>query len=137
MANAEENLDHIAAQLEKGVVAAKESARTFLGWFGASRRGYRVCRHIKAQLESRGLETDPDFEYCYIDAQISFHKVLKGNKSGNGSTIDPTYRIARLNAANRAPTSVTVHDRISTVLLSVGSFGWETQRSSKTTLAWH
>ncbi len=106
MIDPEEKLKVIVEQLRKGVVPQRETVRTFLLWFGASRRGYRVSRRIKNHLEYHGLRTEPDFEYAYIDGQISFQKDASPNAVQENSAIDPTHRIARLVSANRAPVSV-------------------------------
>lgn len=42
--DAEEKLKSIADDLKKGVAPQKETARSFLLWFNASRRGFRVSR---------------------------------------------------------------------------------------------
>jgi predicted transcriptional regulator len=57
-------------------------------------------------LEAHGLRTDPDFEYAYIDGQITFLKASNSNTDQGSSLIDPTHRIARLTAANRPPVTV-------------------------------
>lgn len=46
MSVAEEKLTVIAAQLKKGVAPSRETVRTFLLWFGAERRGYRVVASL-------------------------------------------------------------------------------------------
>lgn len=102
----EERLKAISAQLKNGVAPPRESVRSFLLWFGASRRGYRVSRRIKGRLEAHGLRTDPDFEYAYIDGQISFLKATTTSADDAVQRIDPTHRIARLASANRTPLSV-------------------------------
>jgi CBS domain-containing protein len=103
--DAEEKLRAIADQLRKGVRPPRETARTFLLWFGASRRGLNVCHGIRAHLARNGLQTVPDFEYTYIDGTIEFQKAT-GAKPDDASPTDPTHRIARLNSANKAPVSV-------------------------------
>jgi predicted transcriptional regulator len=106
MIDSEEKLKAIAAQLKKGVAPQKETARTFLLWFGSSRRGFRASRQIKARLEYYGICTVPDFEYTYIDGQIAFQKIATPQTSQNEPATDPTHRIARLASANRQPVSV-------------------------------
>jgi CBS domain-containing protein len=112
---AEEKLQAIAEQVRKGVSPPRETARSFLLWFGASRRGFRVCRGIKTRLEHYGLRTEPDFQYAYIDGQIAFLKA-SGQKSQDGSPIDPTHRIARLASANKAPVAVRPDSTLSQVV---------------------
>ena len=89
-----------------GVAPPKETVRSLLLWFGASRRGLRVCSRIRSKLESYGLATSPDFEFAYIDGSIAFvtHEAAGESESSVGIAVaDPTYRIGRLDAANRTP----------------------------------
>lgn len=109
----DDKLKSVCEQLRKGVAPPKETVRSFLAWFGCARRGYRVVRWVRNTLEQYGLTTQPDFEYAYIDGDISFvsaaTKSTKTDKSSaiNGTAVaDPTYRIGRLESANSAPVSV-------------------------------
>lgn len=107
----EEKLSAIAAQLKKGVAPSRETVRTFLLWFGAERRGYNVIRRVRSTLKRHGLTTSPDFEYTWLDGTIAFLTALADGSgpaaaaSGTAST-DPTFRIGRLDAANKAPIAV-------------------------------
>ena len=74
MALYDDKLKAIAAQLKKGVSPQAEYVRSFLKWFGAERRGYRVVSNIRRALQHYKLATVPDFEYAYIDANIRFVK---------------------------------------------------------------
>lgn len=107
MSQSEEKLSAIAEQLKKGVVPPKESVRSFLLWFGAERRGYRVIRTVRNALRRHGISTSPDFEWAYIDGSISFIKVSPDAQAKNGvpddSAPDPTYRISSLSSANQSP----------------------------------
>lgn len=112
MLSAPHQLEGMAEKIRNGVVPPTKTVRTFLGWFEAERRGYVIVSNIRSTLEQVGLETDPDFEYAYIDGHISF--VLANQESGSqrvsesiGSAIaDPTHRIDRLSSAHRKPVSV-------------------------------
>lgn len=110
MSQSDEKLKAIAGQLKKGVVPPRETVRSFLLWFGSERRGYRVVRHIRSKLKRFGLATSPDFEYCYIDGYIGFVSApTEGDPTTvdpGAATADPTYRISRLESANKAPISV-------------------------------
>lgn len=109
MSLAEEKLENIQQQLSKGVAPPHETVRSLLLWFGASRRGWRVCSDIRATLKHYRLKTSPDFEYAYIDGLISFVPDGAGEKGDAESGIaiaDPTYRIGRLEAANKSPVTV-------------------------------
>lgn len=125
MAQFEEKLTVIAEQLKKGVVPPKESVRALLLWFGAERRGYRVIRRVRSALRHHGVATSPDFEWAYIDGQITFIKAPPEAQAEQGvaddSAPDPTYRINRLGSANRVPTSVSPDSslqQVATVMMS-------------------
>jgi CBS domain-containing protein len=96
-------LTEIKQQLERGVMPPTETVRNFLPWFGVARRGGRAVRRIRRQLEEVGLETDPDFEFAFIDGLIAF--VPAGSKEAR-SDQQETFRIGRLESANRKPVSV-------------------------------
>lgn len=110
MSQFDEKLAAISDLLNKGVVPPKESVRGFLLWFGAERRGYRVVRRIRSTLRKHGITTSPDFEWAYIDGQVSFLKAPPDAQAPQGvaddSALDPTYRISSLSSANRVPVSV-------------------------------
>ena len=126
-----DRLAEISRQLRKGQQLPPVTTRDFLWWFGAQRRGYSVVKSIRRELKKAGLETDPDFESAYIDSPIRIElakasaKKPTGGKEGvsaettsaeaeiGGSSLstpsayaDPTFRISKLGAANRAPTFI-------------------------------
>lgn len=114
MPSSAERLQSIAEEsTKKGVKPSKVTTREFLQWFGAERRGYNIVSEIRLALALVGLKTVPDFDYTYIDDEISF--ALADTNSGSSKKtsafmaapiVDPTYRIARLESANRKPVSV-------------------------------
>ncbi len=110
MSVAEEKLIAIAAQLTKGVAPSRETVRTFLLWFGAERRGFRLVKRVRGALRRHGIATSPDFEYTWLDGTISFVSApadgTPDSAPGGTAAPDPTFRIGRLDAANKAPTSV-------------------------------
>lgn len=110
MSVAEEKLIAVAAQLKKGVAPSRETVRAFLLWFGAEKRGYRVVRRIRGNLERHGLATTPDFEYTWLDGTIEFVAApaagTAAQSASGAAATDPTFRIGRLEAANRRPVSV-------------------------------
>ena len=59
--------------IEKGAApeAEKLTVREFLGKFGYARRGSWIVGHIRNTMEEFNLRTQPDFEYAYIDSEIS------------------------------------------------------------------
>jgi len=64
-------LVEINKEVEQGKTPS-ETVRSFLYWFLAERRGWRVVRQIRAALDSLGLKTVPDFEYAYIGQSVRF-----------------------------------------------------------------
>src|SRR5262249_19753232 len=97
------------------------SVREFLMWFDAQRRGIHVVRQIRESLAAARLKTVPDFEGEYIDNPISFaFTEPETNKPLNEPTVqpdtystDPTFRIGKLQAANKAIVSVKPNQKIS------------------------
>ena len=114
----EEKLDEVSKQIKAGIKPQPVTARTFIGWFGAQRRTYWNVQFIRASLKKFQLKTEPDFEYAYIDSQISLVHVPK-KKAGQVEeevipdiSRDPTYRIGKLTSANKQPLSVKPDDLI-------------------------
>jgi len=69
-----------------------------------------VVRVVRSRLKAHGLKTSPDFEFAYIDGQIAFLQAAQETETGEAgptaSSNDPTYRVGRLDSANRPPVSV-------------------------------
>jgi CBS domain-containing protein len=108
--------------------------RRFLSWFEAERRGYKIVRSIRRSLKKAKMATVPDFEGAYIDSRISFvqegletkeqegERIASSNvvaaESGLVETaepaipVDPTYRVGRLESANKTVISVKPDDPI-------------------------
>ncbi len=131
MVRTDEQLNQISAKLQNKEDVPAVTVRTFLSWFGAQRRSYWNVFAIRAALRRSGLETDPDFESAYIDSDIRFViawseipdakkgeiSVAESSKPENLGDVhlssaspiaiaDPTYRISKLEAANKSPVSV-------------------------------
>lgn len=131
-----EQLARIAEAVEEGD-RPTESPRTLIHWFGARRRGSRISARIRKALKSLGLATFPDFQHEYIDGEIAFmprdaaaarEEELKRTEStepaaetteataedatGDSGTVatDPTYRVGKLEAANKPPVCVAPND---------------------------
>jgi hypothetical protein len=115
MTPAEQKLDTIAGQLRKGLVPPRETVRSLLLWFGASRRGLHVSSNIRAKLETFQLRTEPDFESAYIDSEIAFQLKVE-NAPANDPATDPTHRVIRLASANRPPLSVTPESTLKQII---------------------
>lgn len=107
---AAEKLDAIAAQLKAGAQPPEETVQSILSWFGAERRGYWVVANIRKELDSRGLTTVPDFENVWIHSKVGFERKKKND--GPASADDPTFRIGRLDAANKPVVSVKPTDTL-------------------------
>jgi len=117
-------LQEIAERVHKGQ-RPRASVRTLLRWFGSERRGFRKVRVIRRALKRAKLTTTPDFEGAFIDSQVTFLTNAGTDKKADNSgpsaaavattaiedsataaattplTLDPTYRIGRLESANK------------------------------------
>lgn len=111
----DQKLSAIADQLKNGVVPPRETVRSILLWFGASKRGLRVASAIKTKFEEHKLTTQPDIESAYIDAEVTFLKATK-KQSDDDSPIDPTHRVLRLSSANKPPVSVNLDSTLQQVI---------------------
>jgi CBS domain-containing protein len=127
----ESELQEVTAALREGRPTSPVTVRNFLSWFGVQRRGVNVVHYIRQQLDETGLITVPDFESTWIDGQIELclrneqadqelsatalvadavdtaellNSDLEPSKSW--ASMDPTYRISKLAAANGGVTSV-------------------------------
>jgi CBS domain-containing protein len=123
----DDQLKEIARQVEEGQTR-EATVRELLSWFGGARRSYWNVYIIKSALKSAKLRTEPDFESAYIDSKVKFvHAAEESAELVNTqrhttdaflaavehpdiatislSTVyaDPTYRISKLEAANRQP----------------------------------
>lgn len=117
-------LRQAAEQIEKGETASV-SVRELLSWFGYERRGRWVINEIRSALHSLHLVTSPDFEFEWIDGMVHLRKRKEVSEESDasepagpsdeaqvavtnlgGAVEDPTYRLGKLDAANRPPISV-------------------------------
>ncbi len=120
-----DKLNEIKERLDKGENVDRVSVRTFVSWFwGSQRRGWWVVKSIRTALTELQLETFPDFNSAYIDSLIEIRKVTPVSKKEAAKKAenetekqpeniadksidevlnidDPTYRISRLEAANK------------------------------------
>jgi CBS domain-containing protein len=126
---ASDRLPGIAQDIREGKPVPSPTVREFLSWFEAQRRTSLTVYRIRCALSEVKLRTEPDFESAYIDSLIEFklepepsheQKIpletieLQGSASISVSDsaqlsiyTDPTYRISKLEAANKKPVSVT------------------------------
>lgn len=128
-------LEKVADLLKRGEASPQISVRQLLSWFGAQRRGSYVVQTIRAELKRLGMDTVPDFNDIWIDSELKFalcppksetkSSVLAGEQSNStsidheleqsvpvppfvgGIATDPTYKIGKLEAANKKVVSVT------------------------------
>jgi len=128
MGRIDEELSQVAAKLKNQQEVSPITTRAFLAWAGAQRRSYWNVFAIRQALKRAGVETQPDFESAYIDSEIRFVLASALATSENvGATVivpavnveakitapivmeaaDPTYRLSKLEAANKTPVSVT------------------------------
>lgn len=122
----EKELDEIVTQIADGKTPSV-TVREILTWVLAERRGYIVVSLIRQELKSRNIITTPDFESVYLDAKVEFinhdysiteaANIVEAQTQesqpqseesndiplGRYSTIEPAYKISRLEAANRPP----------------------------------
>lgn len=132
-------LVQIADAVKKGAAPQHATVRSLLEWFSAHRRGSYVVQRIRDSLSSLGLRTVPDFDAVWIDADIIFEPIPTARNTetvagpaengagvdGAGGTIesahailvggtvqDPTYRIGKLEAANKKVVAVTPNETI-------------------------
>jgi len=141
------------AKIVEAVKAGEPSplvpVRRLLSWFHAQRRGFYVVQYIRSRLRALGVATDPDFDSVWIDSEIRLVPVDSESSpvSGHAAMIesddqlsataivatpatmvgggldDPTYRIGKLEAANRGVVSVTptqTTDQAVTLMLANG-----------------
>jgi CBS domain-containing protein len=125
MKNIPEELREVAERVQKGN-RPRASVRTVLKWFEAERRGFRILREVRRALKRAKLNTIPEFEGAYIDSQVTFVSKEEGEKKAQKAAdaaaiktsavvdsmptattpsaipLDPTYRIGRLESANKA-----------------------------------
>jgi CBS domain-containing protein len=76
-----QQIERIAATVERGEPVDKVTVREFLGWFDAQRRGQKIVAAIRDELEEANLESVPDFESVWIDGPISFQRKTAARQS--------------------------------------------------------
>lgn len=110
----------------------RASVRELLRWFSYERRGSNVVSCIRSALEKHNLITKPNFAYAWIDERVTFVKYESGAEQVTTTTTaanlpvsvteadiapatdivavvseDPTYRIGKLDAANKPPRRIS------------------------------
>lgn len=110
MPTSSDRLTAISEQIKKGVAGPTETVRTILSWFGVERRGSWVVKDINKALDAHDLVTQPSFESTWIDGPITF--VRKPKKHAEDTSLDPTFRLGRLEAANKEVVSAKPNDNL-------------------------
>ena len=108
MSNPSERFAVISGLIKNGTAGPTEKVRTLLSWFEVKRRREGVVAEIKKALDEHNLGTEPDFEKTWIDGDIQF--VRKSKSAANDIPIDPTFRLGRLESANKKVVSVAPTD---------------------------
>lgn len=121
-----DRLREIAKQVRQGE-RPTATVRTLLSWFFAKRRGSFIAEAIRNALDELGITTEPNFNWIHLDGNIAFipkpapsqtpSQPREAVHSGDvvvaeeelivSQLDDPTYRIGRLESANKRPVSVT------------------------------
>ena len=105
--------------IEKGAApnAEKLTVRQFLGKFGYAKRGSWIVVHIRNTMEKLNLRTQPDFEYVYIDSEISIRPNSEvADAQSLEESADPIHQIGTLEAANNEPVTVKPDHAISVAI---------------------
>ena len=110
MSQLESELKKISQQIDRGVTPTKIEVRQILEWIGVSRRGNNVNLQVRRALEQVGLESQPEFEWAYVNMPLTFVKIGSKEDRKSSSTI---YRIDGLESANKKPVSVNPESLIS------------------------
>ncbi len=155
--SAPEQLIQVAtAAKEKGPV--RLSPRQLLAYYGNSRRGKYVVSGIRRDLKKLGVQTDPDFEYVWIDGSMRLVP-LKSEQPAKQSKpkalqeetvigkaelpdVSPSHRISRLKAANTKPVTVKPTDKLETAVTLMMSHDFSqlpvmtTEREVKGIISW-
>lgn len=122
MNNPRSSLADISERIEKGIAGPTVTVRELLSWFDSQRRGYWVVREINRVLEECNLVTEPNFESTWIDGPVTISRRIAGEPTDDLE--DPTFRMGRLEAANKEIVSVTPNDPIqrATTLMLANDF---------------
>lgn len=159
-----DKLKEVKNRLDNGEKVEPITVRTFLTWFwGSQRRGWWVVKTIREALTDQGLETFPDFNSAYIDSPIEFRKanlaplketqklkiserepenIAERNLDDLLNIDDPTYRISRLEAANKELIFVKPDSELSEAITLMMTYDFsqlpvmQTKRDLKGVISW-
>lgn len=165
-----EAIEEISRKLDAGEEVAPVTVRTLLSWFGAKRRGWYIVREIKLALAKHELFTNPFFDAAYIDSEIRFFKPTENlvpvvviptsaapsiansttstisasyGEEEDAYSTDPTYRISRLEAANKELVSVKPDNCLSEAITKMMTYDYsqlpvmqQSKRDLKGVISW-
>lgn len=125
MADIADELRRVLKDLKSGKTATPVTIRTFLSWFGMQRRTASNVEYINSQLKAAGVRTVPHYLDIWVDTPITFELTSKHKESTSSgvppaptleqaaepindgkSPDDPSFRIGKIESANRPPISV-------------------------------
>lgn len=142
-------LNDIAQRLREekdaGAAPTPESltVREFLAKFGNARRGHWVVSSIRRKLEKHHLRTSPDFQFEYIDNQVSIERDDDDeSRNEERPSQSPPVRVNSLTAAHTNPVSVAPEDLLvrATTIMRVEGFSqlpvMTTRRNVKGVVSW-
>jgi predicted transcriptional regulator len=121
-----DELRSVVKELKGGKTATPVTIRTFLSWFGMQRRTASNIELINAQLKAAGIRTVPNYLDIWVDTPIAFELITSSKKLSSGDPVatpsstvksvetpedskspdDPSFRIGKIESANRPPVSV-------------------------------
>ena len=141
-------LDEVAVRMQReirdGAAPAGEeiTGRELLSRFGYARRGRWVVAEIRSALEERQLRTTPDFEFEWVDNQISIVLDLEAEGAMEQTPVDPTVCVGILPAAHNPPVSVKRDDPLAkaTTIMQMHDYSqlpvMPTERDVKGVVTW-
>lgn len=156
----------------RGETPHRATVRTLLGWFHSQRRGSFIVSYIRGALRALGISTEPDFNAVWIDSEVAFVPFVESEQTDRtagssatadldphavasdctgislerdlvgGAIEDPTYRIGKLDAANKPVVSVTPNHTVeqAVTLMLANSFSqlpvMQGEREVKGVITW-
>ena len=141
-------LDEVAARLTSEVHAGAApkgeeiTVRELLSRFGYERRGRNVVAEIRSRLKDRELRTSPDFEFEWVDNQISITLDVDAEGTIERTSVDPTVCVGILPAAHHAPVSVKRDDPLekATTIMRIHDYSqlpvMQNERDVKGVVSW-
>lgn len=144
----EQWLDQVADRIEREIrdgaapTGEEITGRELLSRFGYARRGRWVVAEIRSALEERRLRTIPDFEFEWVDNQVSIVLDVEAEGAMERTPVDPTVCVRILPAAHNAPVSVKRDDPLAkaTTIMQIHDYSqvpvMQTERDVKGVVTW-